>query len=109
MSREIRRLHRKQKEFTNFSSSKSLESSNLTGSTEHSTESNSDAAYSPQPQIVNHSTAHINDINAIRAEFLEDAYHSKLSESDYSDDTHDWGGDGQDISDDYWHFVGSFD
>ena len=110
MSKEIRRLHRKKTEFTNFSSSESSELPNQTESTEHNIQQDSDDAYSLKPQITNsRSTARTNDINSIRAEFLEDTYHSKFSESDFSDDTHDWGGNSQSLSDDYWHFVGSFE
>jgi len=110
MSKEIRRLHRKKTEFTNFSSSESPELSSSTESTEDNIQQDSDADYSPQPQTTNsHLTVGTNDINAIRAEFREDTYHSKFSESDFTDDTHDWGGDSQNLSDDYWHFVGSFE
>lgn len=110
MSKEIRKLHRRKKEFTNFSSRKAPELPNQTESTEDSIQQDSDDAYSLQPQITNsHSTSGTNDINSIRAEFLDDTYHSKLSESDFSDDTHDWGGDSQNLSSDYWHFVGSFE
>lgn len=110
MNKEIRRLHRKKPEFTNFSSSEAPELSHQTESTEHSIQQNSDDAYSLQPQITNsHPTVRTNDINSIRAEFLDDTYHSELCESDFSNDTHDWGGDSQNLSNDYWHFVGSFE
>lgn len=49
------------------------------------------------------------DLDYIRAELLEDQYHSDLAESDYSDDTHDWGWDSQTLSDHYWHFLGKYE
>ncbi len=107
MSKEIRRLHRRKTDFTNFSSS---ESPNLPNSTESIIQQDSDDASSLQPRIINsYSTASTNDINTIRAELLEDQYHSNLAESDYSDDTHDWGWDSQKLSDDYWHFLGQYE
>lgn len=107
MSKEIRRLHRKQTQFTNFNSSQSIELSNSTKSIEPNVKDNSKD--NPPLRKNSDSLADSNDINAIRAEFQEDTYHCKLAESDFSDDTHDWGGDLQDLSDDYWHFLGSFE
>ena len=110
MSRQIRRLHRKKNNFTNFSSGEPPESPNLAESTEHSIEQNLSDDSPLQPQLTNSSiTIGNNGINTIRAELIEDTYHSELAESDFSDDTHDWGGDSQHFSDDYWHFVGSFE
>ena len=110
MSRQIRRLHRKKIDFTNFSSLLPPESPNLAESIEHSTRENLSDVSSLQPQLTNSSiTIGNNDINTIRAEMIEDTYHSELAESDFSDDTHDWGGDSQSLSNDYWHFVGSFE
>ena len=110
MSKEIRRLHRKKKDFTNFSSSEPAKLPDSTESTEHSVEQVKSDTGSSHPQITDYySSANINDISSIRAEFLEDAYHDKLSESDFSDDTHDWGGDRQNHSSDYWHFLGRYE
>jgi hypothetical protein len=110
MSQEIRRLHRRKTDFTNFSSSESPNSANPTESTAFSIQQDSDDASSLQPLIANSfSTDSTNDINTIRAELLEDLYHSNLAESDYSDDTHDWGWDSQILSDDYWHFLGKYE
>jgi len=103
MSREMRRLHRKKTQFTNFSSSQPIES------TEDSAEQVESEAVSSQTKASSHQPLAINDINAIRAELREDTYHAQLCESDFSDDTQDWGGENQDISTDYWHFVGSYD
>ena len=110
MSRQIRRLHRKKIDFTNFSSSEPNISPNLAESTEHSTREDLSDDSTLQPQLTNPSiTIGNNGINTIRAELIEDTYHSELAESDFSDDTHDWGGDSQHFSSDYWHFVGSFE
>jgi|GEM_PF-3329144 len=110
MSRQIRRLQRKNTDLRNFPDNESPDFLNLTESTEHSTESNSDDASSFQSQITSSSSnVGSNNINSIRAELREDNYHSMFADSDFSDDTHDWGGDNQDISDDYWHFLGLFE
>jgi hypothetical protein len=110
MSNEIRRLHRRKTDFTNFSSSESPDLLNPTESTKSSIQQDSDNASSLQPQITNScSTVSTNDINAIRAELLEDQYHSDLAESNYSNDTHDWGWDSHKLSDDYWHFLGRYE
>lgn len=143
MSREIRRLHRKQTQFTNFSSSQTTQLTNPNEPSELNTENNlnqptrrrrqsnpspniNDISALPNPTqsseqsikedfkdtpLVNNSDSPLsfNNINTIRAEFQEDAYHRKLAQSNFSDDTHDWGGELHDLSDDYWHFVGSFE
>ena len=59
---------------------------------------------SPAPYI-----ERVDQINLIRSEILDDNYHSELAESNFSDDTHDWGEDSYLISDDYWHFVGMYE
>ena len=110
MSLEIRRLHRKKTDFTNFSSSEPTYLTNPTESNEPLIQQDSDDVSSLQPQIADsYSTASTNDINTIRAELLEDQYHSDLAESDYSDDTHDWGWNSQKLSSDYWHFLGLYE
>lgn len=137
MSKEIRRLHRKQKPFTNFSTSQPTEP-NQHDFTDTATEpsrrqrrrgqndSESDTSYissltnppqSKEEQIdddsqttpTSSSPVINNNINSIRAEFQEDNYHQELSQSDFSDDTHDWGSDSVLLSADYWHFLGSFE
>lgn len=110
MSRQIRRLHRKKTDFTNFASSEPSELSNSAESTEHATEKDSSNVSPLQPSLtISPFAIGKNDINTIRAELREDTYHSELAESDFTDDTHDWGGDSQHLSNDYWHFVGSFE
>lgn len=139
MSQEIRRLHRKKTEFTNFSSSEPPESNieqpskesskrrrrrqqdksstdmnnDFLNSTElsprNSEEDGENTFLSPPQMISSYFSNSTNNIDSIRAEFLDDTYHSKLADSDYSDDTHDWGGDNQDLSDDYWHFLGRYE
>jgi hypothetical protein len=110
MSKEIRRLHRRKTDFTNFTSSESPDLPNPTESTESCIQQDSDNASSLQPQIIDsRSAVSSNDINAIRAELLEDLYHSDLAESNYSDDTHDWGWDNHQLSDHYWHFLGRYE
>ncbi len=99
----MRRLHRKKTQFTNFSSSQPIET------TEDSAEQVESEAVSSQTQASSNQSLGINDINAIRAELREDTYHAQLSESDFSNDTHDWGGENQEISTDYWHYVGSYE
>ena len=59
---------------------------------------------SPTPYI-----ERVDQINLIRSEILDDDYHSELAESNFSDDTHDWGEDSHLASDDYWHFVGMYE
>jgi hypothetical protein len=110
MSQEIRRLHRRKTDFTNFSSSEPPNLPNRTESTESSIQQDFDNASSLQPQIADsYSTNSTDDLSAIRAELLEDQYHSDVAESDYSDDTHDWGWDSQKLSVDYWHFLGRYE
>lgn len=110
MSKEIRRLHRKKTDFTNLSISEPPNLPNPVESTESDIQQDSDDASFLPPQIADSfSTATTNDINTIRAELLEDQYHSNLAESNYSDDTHDWGWDSQKLSDDYWHFLGRYE
>ena len=73
-------------------------------------DSNSDVPPSVEPPTAFPSfTAYNLDINSIRAELLEDTYHSEFAESDYSDDTHDWGGDNLHLSLDYCHFLGRYE
>ena len=109
MSKEIRRLHRNKTVFTNFTSTKPPELPNPKESTEPIIQ-HSDFSSPVQPQMPS-SSSNIgnNNINTIRADLLEDANHSKFAESDFSDDTHDWGGDSQLLSDDYWHFLGRYE
>lgn len=107
MSKEIRRLHRKQTQFTNFNSSQSVELPDSPEPIEPNVRDDSED--NPPLRVNSYSPIYSNDINAIRAEFQEDTYHCKLAESDFSDDTHDWGGELHDLSDDYWHFLGSFE
>lgn len=138
MSQELRRLHRKQKPFTNFSTSSQSTEPNQHDLTDTATQPNSrrrrrrqndsesDTNYissltnSPQSKeeqidddekttVTSSSPVINNNINSIRAEFQEDAYHQELSQSDFSDDTHDWGNDSNLLSADYWHFLGSFE
>ena len=148
MSREIRRLHRKQTQFTNFSSGQATKLPNQTESTEQNiaddssktlrrrrrpSDSSANTNYiSNLPNQTESTKRNIsedsesvsadfvgatnsespigtNDINAIRAEFQEDTYYLHLAESDYDDDTHDWGGDSQHHSSDYWHFLGKYE
>ena len=109
MSKEIRRLHRNKTVSTNSSSIEAPELSNLADSTKPRIK-HYDLPASVQTKMpISSSDIGNNDINTIRADLLEDAYHSKFAESDFSDDTHDWGGDSQLISDDYWHFLGRFE
>ena len=112
MSRQIRRLHRNKTDFTNFTSSEQSELPNSVESNEHSIdiEQNLSDSSSLQPQMTSSPfSIGSNDINTIRAELRFDSYHSLIAESDFTDDTHDWGGDSQSFSNDYWHFVGSFE
>ena len=48
-------------------------------------------------------------INSIRAELMEDRHHRDLTESDYSNDTHDWGDTTYFNSDEYWNFLGRYE
>ena len=47
-------------------------------------------------------------INEIRSELMEER-NSSLIESDYWDETHHWGSDDEEASDEYWHFVGRYE
>ncbi len=47
-------------------------------------------------------------IDEIRAELGEER-NSALLESDYWDETHSWGADDEEASDEYWHFVGRYE
>lgn len=63
----------------------------------------------PQVNVDSNTSTHQAIIDRIRSEINEDNYHSLLSESDYSDDTHDWGEIGELVSSDYWHFLGRYE
>ena len=63
----------------------------------------------PQINVDSNTSTHQAIIDRIRSEINEDNYHSLLSESDYSDDTHDWGEIGELVSSDYWHFLGRYE
>ncbi len=47
-------------------------------------------------------------INEIRSELMEER-NSSLIESGYWDETHSWGADDDEASDEYWHFVGRYE
>ena len=47
-------------------------------------------------------------LDEISAELKEEGY-SALVESDYWDETHSWGVDDEEASDEYWHFVGRYE
>ena len=47
-------------------------------------------------------------INEIRSELMEEK-NSSLIESGYWDETHSWGSDDDEASDDYWHFLGRYE
>jgi hypothetical protein len=47
-------------------------------------------------------------INQICAELVEEQSKSDI-DSEYSDDTHNWFDDGEEFSDDYWHFLGRYE
>ena len=49
-----------------------------------------------------------NGINEIRSELMEER-NSSLIESGYWDETHNWGSDDEEASDEYWHFVGRYE
>ncbi|MEO1670298.1 MAG: hypothetical protein AAFR77_05840 [Cyanobacteria bacterium J06631_2] len=139
MSKEIRRLHRKKTEFTNFvgneMSEHSLEKTSDKGSRRHRRRSKSDDSINNDSVLPNSTelfsqnigenqedisraeplaiafsaSTSTNDIDSIRADLLEDIFHSKVTDSDYSDEQYDWGGNSQDTSEDYWHFLASYD
>ena len=48
------------------------------------------------------------EIDQIRAELVEERS-SALLESDYWDETHSWGSDDEEASDEYWHFLGRYE
>ena len=48
------------------------------------------------------------EIDEIRGELVEEE-RSDLLESDYWDETHSWGADEEEASDEYWHFVGRYE
>ena len=49
-----------------------------------------------------------NGMNEIRSELMEERY-SALVESGYWDETHSWGVDDEEASDEYWHFLGRYE
>jgi hypothetical protein len=64
----------------------------------------------PEPIITDFSLSKSDwsQINQICAEFSEEKSNSDI-DSEYSDDTHNWFDDGEEFSDDYWHFLGRFE
>ncbi|MDJ0636947.1 MAG: hypothetical protein QNJ34_27460 [Xenococcaceae cyanobacterium MO_188.B29] len=50
----------------------------------------------------------IGEVDQIRAELVEERG-SALWESDYWDETHSWGSDDEEESDEYWHFLGRYE
>ena len=48
------------------------------------------------------------DVDEIKAELVEEKQ-SALLESDYWDETHSWGSDDDEASDEYWHFLGRYE
>ncbi len=50
----------------------------------------------------------IGEIDQIRSELMEER-NSSLIESDYWDETHSWGSDDDEASDEYWHFLGRYE
>lgn len=50
-----------------------------------------------------------NHLDSIRSELEEDSFYVDFTESDYSDDTHNWEDSSQSISDEYWHFLGRYE
>ncbi len=48
------------------------------------------------------------EVDQIRAELVEERG-SALLESDYWDETHSWGSDDEEESDEYWHFLGRYE
>lgn len=47
-------------------------------------------------------------INLIRSEILDDEYHSRIADTNFTDDSHHWSDDSS-LSDDYWHFLGHYE
>lgn len=122
MSREIRRLHRKQTSFTNYQGDDVVEADIRTRRRRRRRRDINDSVEpvvettqsQPEVEEVVESVAfptvpQSNNISSIRAELQEDEYHRELSLSDFSDDTHDWGGDSDSCSDEYWSFVGMYE
>jgi len=79
----------------------------LSAPSEHDLENEPDESLFSSPEMFSPITS--NNIGSIRADVQHDIYHAKLAQSKYSDDSHDWGGDSNAISDDYWHFVGQYE
>ena len=50
----------------------------------------------------------IGEVDQIRAELVEERS-STLLESDYWDESHSWGSDDEEESDEYWHFLGRYE
>ena len=75
------------------------------------TEAKSDDAPSSESQVTVDSTttSHQAIIDRIRSEINEDQHHCSLNEPYYSNDTHDWGDHHENISSDYWHFLGQYE
>ena len=48
------------------------------------------------------------EVDQIKAELVEERS-STLLESDYWDETHSWGSDEEEESDEYWHFLGRYE
>lgn len=48
------------------------------------------------------------EVDQIRAELVEEKG-SELLESDYWDESHSWGSDDEEESDEYWHFLGRYE
>ncbi len=48
------------------------------------------------------------EVDQIRAELVEERG-SALWESNYWDETHSWGSDDEEASDEYWHFLGRYE
>jgi len=122
MSKEIRRLHRKPVQLTNFSSTTSADSSKNDSDKpqaprqrrrrRHNGSSPSNSL--PQPAEVDSTpTTQLppssldDDVNSVRAELQEDFYHQQLSSADFSDESHDW--DDPSFSSDYSHFLGLYE
>lgn len=49
------------------------------------------------------------DLDPIRTELLNDFHHQNFCEPDYWDESHNWSDDNDSLSDEYWHFLGSFE
>jgi hypothetical protein len=91
MSEQFIRRRRRRTDFADTSSSDRPDLPNPIESSEYGIEQNkNDSPFKPEMSSPS-STINNNDINTIRAELLEDTHHSDFAESDYFDDTHDWG------------------